>query len=275
MRFVLPAISLLALLACGCPNGSHKRPYPEPKVDDLLARIAATREGVSSFSAETVMDYWMDNKRVKAGVLVMGTAGSKVRINALSPAGNDVIADLACDGTDYAYLDKNKNCQLTGPCSKETIASLFNIALAPDDFVQLATGATPVVPGAKGTIKWDPKAAKEIVELVGDDGRKQTIVLDARDGHADIISSEVKLPDGTQEWRIDNTDFTTVKDVNNLARRVPGKSRFRSPGEKADLLVIWKDRVLGLELDAPKFQLEIPGGLPSCQASAPAPAPRP
>jgi hypothetical protein len=266
MRFaLLSSFALLAFLACGCPGGSHKRPYPEPKVEELLSRIAAQRDGVSSFSAETTMDYWMNDQRVKGGVLVMGTTGSQVRINALSPAGNDVIADLACNGTDYAFIDKNKNCQLSGPCSKDTIASLFNIALAPDDFVQLATGATPVVPGATGTIKWDSKNAKEILELKGDDGRTQTIVLDARDNHADIISSEVKLADGTQEWRIDNTDYTTAKDVNGLVRRVPGKSRFRSPGKNADLLVIWKERVLGLELDAAKFALEMPEGLPRCQ----------
>ena len=265
MRLAFPALALLALLACGCPGGSHKRPYPEPKVEELLGRIAATREAVGSFSAETTMDYWMNDQRVKGGVLVMGTTGSQVRINALSPAGSDVIADLACDGTDYVFIDKNKNCQLAGPCSKETIAALFNIALAPDDFVQLATGTTPVVPGATGTLKWDEKASKEVLTLTGDNGRTQTIVLDARDGRADIITSEVKLADGTQEWRIDNTDYTTVKDVNGLPRRVPGKSRFRSPGEKADLLVIWKERVLDLELTPEKFVLEVPGGLPRCQ----------
>jgi hypothetical protein len=263
-RLALPAFALLALLACGCPGGSSKRPYPDPKLEELLGRIAATRDGVSSFSAETVMDYWMNNQRVKGGVLVMGTTGSQVRINALSPAGNDVIADLACNGTDYAFIDKNKNCQLSGPCSKETIASLFNIALAPDDFVQLAVGATPVVPDASGTIRWDSKQKKEVLELKGSDGRTQTIVLDARDGHADIMTSEVKLADGTQEWRIDNTDYTTTKDVNGVTRRVPGKSRFRSPGEKADLLVEWKERVLDLELDAPKFELALSPGIPRC-----------
>ena len=64
----------------------------------------ATREGVSSFSAETVMDYWMNDQRVKGGVLVMGTTGSQVRINALSPAGNDVIAD-ATTRPDFAAAD--------------------------------------------------------------------------------------------------------------------------------------------------------------------------
>lgn len=255
---------LLVAAAGGCP-GNTKRPYPEPTVEQLLARIADQRDGVSSFSAETVMDYWMNDQRVKGTVWVMGTTGSQVRINALSPAGGDVMADLACDGMNYAYNDKNKNCQLTGPCSKDTIASLFRVALAPDDFVQLAGGATPVVPGATGTVRWDGKAGKEVLELTGSDGRTQTIVLDARDGRADILTSEVKGADGKQEWRIDNTDFVAVKDAQAVSRRVPGKSRFRSPGEKADLLVEWKERKLNIELTTDKFQLEVNQAAPRCQ----------
>lgn len=256
--------TILALVACGGP-GNAKRPYAPPTVPDLLARLAATRDQVPSFNAETTMDYWMNGQRVKGGVLVMGTAGSKVRINAQSPAGDAVIADLACNGQDYTFLDFQKDCQLAGPCSKDTIASLFNIALAPDDFVQLAVGATPVVAGATGTVRWDPKAGKEVLELTGTDGRSQTIVLDATNGRADVLSSEVKTAAGAQEWRIDNTDFTTVKDERGMARRVPGKSRFRSPGKEADLLVTWKERRLGLELADDKFQLEVPGGLGRCQ----------
>ena len=267
MSRILAALVLatLALLAGGCPAKEVARPYPPPTVEDLLARLAATRDQVQSFSAATTMDYWLDDQRVKGGVLVMGETGSKVRIHALSPAGGDVLADLSCDGTNYVFVDKQKNCQLTGPCSRETIASLFNIALAPDDFVQLAIGVTPVVPDATGTVRWDGKKRKEILELTGSNGETQTIVLDARDGHADVLTSEVKSPSGKQEWRIDNTDFETVKDESGMVRRVPGKSRFRSPGKNSDLLVIWNERRLGLALTPEQFQQEVPPGLPRCR----------
>jgi hypothetical protein len=271
---IAPAASLLILLACGCPKGSTKRSYPEPTVEELLGRLAATRDKVTSFSAETVMDYWMDTERVKGTVLVMGTVGSRVRINALSPAGNNPIADLACDGESYAFLDMNKNCQLQGACSRETIASLFGVALAPDEFVQLAVGASPVIEGAKGTVRWDAKAGREVLELTGDGGRTQTIVLDAREGRADVVSSEVKTAGGVQEWRIDNTGFAKVDDANGIPFRVPEKSRFRSPGTKADLLVEWRERVLNLPLTANQFVLAVPPGIPSC-APPPAPAPAP
>jgi hypothetical protein len=260
------AATALALLCCGCPNHDTVRPYPEPKVEDLLARIASTSEQVTSFSAKTTMDYWMNDQRVRGDVLIMGTTGSKVRINALSPAGDSVLSDLACDGTSYVFVDNTKDCYTTGPCSRDTIAAMFHVALAPDDFVQLAIGATPILPGATGTVRWDGKEHHELLDLVGTDGRTQTIVLDARDGHADVVASEVKLADGTQEWRIDNSGFTKVVDEAGMARRVSGRSRFRSPGEKADLIVEWEEgRKLGIPLTDDKFQIQVPAGLPVCR----------
>lgn len=260
-----PALAAAATLAlAGCPGGAVKRPYAEPRVEDLLVRIAAVRDQVQSFSAATTMDYWVDDERVKGDVWIMGKTGSRVRINVLSPAGGTVMNDLGCDGQSYAFIDNNKNCQLAGPCSRETIAALFRVALAPDDFVQLAVGATPIVAGASGSVTWDGKG-HEVLSLTGSDGRTQTIVLDAREGRADVISSEVKGADGVQEWRIDNTGFSTVDDAGGTPRRVPDKSRFRSPGEKADLIVEWQQRELGVELDQDKFVVPLTPGVPACK----------
>jgi hypothetical protein len=258
----LTRFACLASLAAACSHGPKARPYPAPTVEDLLARITATRDQVGAFVADTTMDYWMGDQRVKGSVLIMGMAGAKVRINALSPAGETVMADLACDGANYAYVDFNNNCQRSGPCSRDTIAAMFRVALAPDDFVVLAVGATPIIAGAQGTVRWDGAAGREVLELTGDGGKTQTIILDARDGHADVVSSEVKAG-GALEWRIDNTGFSTVKDTSGMARRVPDKSRFRSPGEKADLLVEWKERTLGETPD--NYTMQVPPGLPECR----------
>lgn len=264
LALALAAIPLAASAACS--PGPSKRPYPVLTVEDLLARITATADQVTTFRAnDTTMDYWLNDERVKGTVAVMGTVGAKIRIAALSPAGGTTLTDLACDGADYAFLDFNKNCQLSGPCSRDTIAAMVRVALAPDDFMTLAIGSTPIIAGAKGTVRWDGSAGREVLELTGDGGRTQEIVLDARDGRADVVSSEVKNADGVQEWRIDNTGFTTVKDEQGAPHRVPEKSRFRSPGEKSDLIVDWNQRELGLELTDDKFQMELPPGLPVCQ----------
>src|SRR5690606_23757094 len=116
---------------------------------------------------------------------------------------------------------------------------------------------------------WDGKAGREVLELKGAGDRTQTIVLDASGGRADVISTEVKGADGTQEWRIDNTDFENVDDANGVPFRVPGKSRLRSPGEKADLIVDWRERALNLPLDDSKFVLVIDPGIPTCAPARP------
>lgn len=271
MPRLLPPLALACLAALplaassACSPGPSKRPYPVLTVEDLLSRITATAEQVTTFRAnDTTMDYWMNDQRVKGTVAVMGTVGAKVRIAALSPAGGTTLTDLACNGASYAFLDFNNNCQRSGPCSRDTIAAMVRVALAPDDFMTLAVGSTPIIPGAKGTVRWDGSASREVLELTGDGGRTQQIVLDAKDGRADVVSSEVKNADGVQEWRIDNTGFTTVKDEQGAPHRVPEKSRFRSPGEKSDLIVDWNQRELGLELTDDKFQMELPPGLPIC-----------
>src|SRR5262245_44538734 len=93
----LAALSLAAsttLAACGGAN--HVRSYPEPGADTVVARLADTRARATSFRASTRMDYWLGDDRVRSKVLIMGEAGAKVRINFLSPAGDSVMADLAC-----------------------------------------------------------------------------------------------------------------------------------------------------------------------------------
>jgi hypothetical protein len=218
------------------------------------------------------MDYWFGQDRIKGGMLVIGTMGAKVRFNALSPAGESVLADLACDGRDFTLVDMQNNCMLTGPCSRDSIAQLLRISLAPDDFLQLALGNTPVLPDAKGTVTWDSAKGHQIVALSSPAG-SQRIEIDARDQRWDVLSSELKDAGGGVVWKVENTDFSTVKDGSGAAHRVPGKSRLTQPAQKADLLVEWEERTLNPELPAESFQLTPPAGLPECGAKA-APAPR-
>ncbi|MBL0214771.1 MAG: hypothetical protein IPQ07_12910, partial [Myxococcales bacterium] len=51
----------------------------------------------------------------------------------------------ACDGQNFAYVDKQNNCQLSGPCDRRSdrIAAL-RLELEPEDFIYLALGTVPV-----------------------------------------------------------------------------------------------------------------------------------
>jgi hypothetical protein len=271
MRF---AAALALMLGCPGPGGNIKRDHPEPSVKDVVDRLTKARDALSSFTAESVMDYWLGKDRVKGTVMVMGKPGAFVRLNALSPAGDSVIADLACDGSNFVMVDFQNNCVLTGPCNADSIAQFLHVPLAPDDFFHLATGTTPVVAGPQ-KVDWDGDSGHETITL-GDGDASQTIVLDRRDGHSDLVSSHVK--DAGAEWTIENKDFAEVADDKGAKFRIPSKSRFQASGQKSDLIVEWSDVALNIELGPEKFQVPVPQGLPTCgqqPTAPPAPAPHP
>ena len=260
-------VTLSALVLAGCPHGATPHAGPEPSVAEVVAKLAAARDARKSFLGESVMDYWLGNDRVKTSVYVMGETGAKVRFNGLSPAGGDVLMDLACDGTGFKLLDKQHNCQLVGPCDRQSIAELLHIELAPDDFLHLALGTPPLLEHlipATGKVAWDGDKGLERVELTGADGT-QKLAIDTRDGHWDVVSSELVGSDGKTVWSVENADFHDVDDdATHAKQRVPGKSRFKSPHEQADVVVEWKELKVNPTLDAAKFSLELPAGLPAC-----------
>jgi len=251
----------MVTLACGCPGGKGYAPPwgpKEPTAAQEAAKLDAAGKAITSFRAESVMDYWLGKDRVKGTVMVMGKPGAFVRMNALSPAGDSVMADLACNGTDFVLVDFQNNCVLTGPCDQDSIAQFLHVPLSPDDFLHLATGTTPIVAGPDGKVGWDADAGHERLELTKG-AVTQSIVIDGRDGHSDVLSSHVA--GGGADWTIENKDFAGVE---GTAFRIPGKSRFQAAGQKADLLVEWKDVKLNVDLPPSKFQLTPPDGLPTC-----------
>lgn len=252
------------LLAGGCPSGgggNYKQPSKLPTAEEIVTQLAATRAARTSFRAESVMDYWLGGQRVKGTVLVMGTNQRQVRFNALSPQ-QDVLADMACDGQDFALVNMQKNCQLTGPCNKQSIATFLRVELEPEDVLHLALGTVPVPAQSTGTVTWDANKGQEIVELTSPEG-KQKIVIDAREGRSDVVSSELTR-DGKVVWSVENADFGEVKNESGGAVRLPAKTRFKSPQKDADLLVEWKERTVNPQLDPAKFKISIPAGLPPC-----------
>jgi len=246
----------------GCAGTSKSsRPYAEPKVDDIVARLAKVRGELTSFRADSTMDYWLGSQRAKGEVLVMGSVGAKVRFAALSPAGGSSMAEMACDGSKFVYIDYQNNCTLSGPCDSRSIAQFFHIELAPDDFLHLAVGAPPVIANPTGTVTWDANRGIENVELKSADGTEK-LAIDMRDNHFDVLEAELVGADGKTRWSVANSDFVDVK-----GHRVPNKSQFKSPGNKQDLLVDWgaaNARDINLTIEDAKFQMEPPQGLAAC-----------
>lgn len=258
----------MALFAAACPGPTrHVRPAGGGDVPAILAKLELARTAKTAFRGASVMDYWLGKDRVKGSMLVMGALGAKVRFNALSPAGESVMADLACNGRNFVLVDFQNNCVLAGPCNRNSIGQLLRISLEPDDFFYLALGQTPILPDAKGSATWDANTGQERLELTSSFG-SQTIVLDGRDGRWDVLSSELRDGAGQTLWKVENTDFALLEDAAGKPHRLPGKTRLAQPAQKADLIVEWEERELNVELDATRFELTPPAGLPQCGAKA-------
>lgn len=263
-----------AVVMCGCPNGGYKMPSTELEVSKVVADLEEFRDNATSFRSDSTMEYWVDKDRVKADVPVIGKRGSRVRFIALSPAGGSTLADLACDGTNFVLVDHQNNCYLDGPCTKHSIRHLLRISLEPDDFMLMAMGSTPVIPDPDGTIKWDKKKGRWIVELVSSDNQwTQTIRLDGRKGHeGDVVQSIVKDAHGTIEWKLTNKDFGTYTGADGKPYRLPERSRLEQPKEKGDLTVRWykqrneMKREINLDVPPGAFELTVPDGLNRCGA---------
>jgi outer membrane biogenesis lipoprotein LolB len=254
MRLASP----LLLLVCACP-GPARTPAPNETAEDLVAKLEKKQAELTSFTTDSTMDYWLGNQRMKGDVLVMGKPGAYVRFAALSPAGGSTLLEMACNGSEFTLVDYQNNCTLSGPCDASSIAQFFHIALAPDDFFHLALGAPPLLQNAKATLTWDAAHGYEKLKLESPAG-VQKLTIDVKNNHLDVIDSELDTPDGKVVWSVANTDFEDVD-----GHRVPGKTRFRSPDQKQDLLVDWGDeRKLNVDLSADKFALAAPAGLPMC-----------
>jgi hypothetical protein len=263
MRSTGFAIALAGL--CACTHGEIPKPSgPAPTVAEVVDRLNKAKDALHSFTGAAVMDYWLGDDRFKGDVLVMGEAGSKVRVAALSPAGGSTLAEMACDGHQFVSVNYQNNCVLTGPCTKQSIASFFGIELEPDDFLHLALGAPPVLGQAHGEVTWDGSAGVHRVELDSAEG-KQTIGIDDRDQRWDVVDSALIGSDGKPVWTVKNAAFTATKDANGTERRVPGKSHLTTPNRrKADLTVEWRERKINLAIDPQKFTITVPAGLPTC-----------
>lgn len=232
----------------------------------VVERLTKAKDELHSFTGEATMEYWLGGDRFKGEVLAMGEVGAKVRIAALSPAGGSTLAEMACDGERFVSVNYQNNCVLTGPCTKQSIATFFGIELTPDDFLHLALGTPPVTADAQGEVRWDGKAGVQRVELTSAAG-KQSLGIDDRDQHWDVVDAALVGADGKPQWTVKNGSFTEAKDGDGKSYRVPGKSRFTTPNQqKADLTVEWRQRTVNVTIDPKKFTIAVPAGLPTCGA---------
>jgi hypothetical protein len=284
MRLRLLLLALAGLTAaCG---DQIKQPYDPPAADVFVQHLRKVGDSARTYVAtENTMDYWLGKERIKTTMHVMGERSAKVRFNGINPQTDTTAADLACDGANFTFIDFQHECHLTGICDRQAIAQLLRVSMEPDDFLLLAVGSTPIIPEPVGKVKWNGKNGTWEVDLTSrTSGQKQHLVLDGNDGDGgkwEVLESTVRDAAGKVEWTLANKNMKSVKSEDGIPFRLPGKSKFVQPQQKADLVVEWATRKINLPPQDPgKFKVTVPvvNGQPLkvCgQKNQPAPATAP
>lgn len=251
-------MALVGACASGCPGREFVRPYPPPKPETLVAYVRDVRERVPNLRAETRSDVRFGKERINLTVNIAAEWGGRLRFQAISPQGGTA-ADLASDGEMYCFLDVQKNCGECGTATAANVGRILGIAMPPDDVVAALVGATPVLPGAAATLRWDPREGREVLELRRDD-LSQRIELQPRDdGGWNVTFAELRRADEVV-WRIRHRDFHAVGRA-----WLPGKSLIEDPRAKEDALIVWKEQEVDVALPEAIFRIEIPSGLAPCR----------
>jgi hypothetical protein len=227
---------------------------------DVLAHVSGIRERLGTLRAESRSDVRLEVERVNVSVLFLGAWGGKLRVMAMNPQGG-VAADLASDGASYCFLDVAANCGECDAVSEETVARLLRIDLLPDDVFRLLVGSTPLLASPEASLAWDSSTGHEVLTLTRD-GWDLRIALSGDGQRFDVVSSELRGPDGKRVWRIRHKDFHAVKNAQGQPVRLPSRSFFEQPGN--DVLIVWKAQELDVALDENKFRLSVPSGLRRC-----------
>ena len=252
----------------GCGGAQHKRSYEPPALTTLINNLATKAEQVSSINTSSLMSYWQNGQRLKPTILVMAQKGSFIRVNALGIT-DDVEADLACNGTSFSYQDFRNNCSLRGICNKKAVSSLLKMNLSPDEFLLMAVGLTPLIDYNQSSLKWDGEHQHEIIKLNNSNSKiSQTIVLDGKSTHWDVLSSKIFDGEGTLEWSIENKDFKDTVDENGVPTRAPDKTRFIQPSTDLKIEIRWQDRKINPTVAKDVFEMTPAPGIPSCQEAS-------
>src|SRR4051812_5042845 len=108
------ACALLLLTIGGCRLKPVERPYPPPRLEDVMAALRANEARISSLRADTKIEHLEGGQRVKLTVGLLLARPDKLRFEAQAPL-TGAVATLVTNGDRFALLDVRNNRFLMGP----------------------------------------------------------------------------------------------------------------------------------------------------------------
>jgi len=241
------ALFLAAL--CACSHARVRGPDLDPV--DLAARIEKAHELPDSLGAEgkAFVDAPRNGGRYPFQVAVRRPAS--LRIAALDPLGNPAAVLVADEQGRFALLDTRSNVYYRGPATAENLARLIPAPLRPAELVAFLLGAPPPLPGGV------PASAHR-------SGDGSVLLLRAPGGvwqeicaGSDLRVERVRRFRGEDLWW-----SATLEDHDDKGgAQMPRLLRFSIPGEKTEVELTLRDRLIGKPPPSGAFQLGPPPGV--------------
>jgi hypothetical protein len=253
------ALSLVLALCAGCPPPCPTLPHPSSA--SLLSAYTHLRRPASAIRAEARVEQWGEHGRIRGTVMMFVERPDHVRFDAMTQFGPAAI--LTSDGRRFALTDLRENRYLEGPTCPSNIARLLGIPMSGADVTLFLLGDSPRI--GEPTDALDCESGHYLVEIAGDDGRRQELEYDVRDYDRErppeeqrlrLVRSEVFAANGDTEWRATYEDYRVIADPGSdegFGVAMPFRIRFEHPGRNADTTVRFEEIDLNVDVPAEAF----------------------
>jgi hypothetical protein len=241
-------VLVLAAL-CACSHARVRGPDLDPV--DLAARIEKAHQIPESLSAEGKAFVDAPGNGGRYPFQVAARRPASLRIAALDPLGNPAAVLVADEEGKFALLDTRASVYYRGPATAENLARLIPAPLRPAELVAILLGAPPPLPGGV------PASAYR-------SGDGSVLVLEAPGG----ISQEICAG---SDLRIERVRRFRGKDLSWSAAledhddkggaQMPRLLHFSVPGEKTEVELTLRDRLIGKPPPFGAFRLGPPPGV--------------
>lgn len=259
------ACGLGLLLGGACaPGFVASRPYPAADGAAILKALRARQAAVTGADLETRTTSWLDGQRTRASVFMLVDRAGRLRFEA-EVALQGTVATLVTDGQTFSLADFQNHLAKRGPACPENVASLIPVPLLPGQIAAVLLGDVPLSPQARVVdVRWDGKAAADVVEIENRDARGvasrvfATLRPDGPGGRYEILALEGDAIGGGR-WRV---AFDEREEEGG--HRHPLLIRFAEPGRSFEdgVEIKVKSRKLNPSFRPAAFTPEPPEGFP-------------
>jgi hypothetical protein len=202
-RSALP-IAVAGAIACSRPPPVSRFPTADAAIGRMRSTYACSRGLVG----ESKVDYFLEHRRVRGGMLFVTSRPERLRFDVVSPFGI-TLSTLTSDGREFALLDMTNKQFVMGPATECNVARFLRVPVPPFALVALLAGEAPVLvhEASAAQLSWDSGS--------------YLLQIDSRYGANERIRLEPTPSDWDKPWgeqRIRVTEVTVAQQGIELYR---------------------------------------------------------